>query len=936
MSCDDSKRIVIVRGNDTNFNGQPFFTLNITSSIWDLSELKASLSVGGVTKQYNDLSSGTIDVSFTAAETATMPFGNLDGVLKFYNTENQVFTAESLLPFKVISIVHGNAIAVTPATYNITVEQGGETVLNIDVEASVSVEVGTTTTLPAGSDATVINSGTGSHLVLDFGIPRGEDGQDGKDGKDGADGKDGKDGEDGKDGTDGRDATINGENTLTLTASNGLSLTQTGDVADISGKALSDAIGDIQELIPAQASDTNQLADKNFVNSTVQTGTANFRGNWADWATVPTNANDYPVDYAGNKTPTVNDYLVVQDASDYTGETLEGTWRFKYSGEWSVNGKSGWLPEYQVNETPLTAAQLAALNSGATATNIGQIATNTAAIGTLPSLTTTAKTDLVSAINEVDAEAGSKVSDVKLEGSSTSLVSGGVATIPYSKGATYGVVRTGTKGVGTTSSGDLQIIPASTTQIDYRAGNTYAPITCSNFDYILSKSIVSNTQTLAQAGKTAACDWIGAIEQGYADNDLMANEFYEVPQNVKLELSGGSLIVKAGTKYYRPDGVVAEKTTDGTLSGSSVNGQFFVCVNSNGGAARFWKDITFAGPTAPTGFSGNGLWYDTTNNIIKNSTDGGSTWANNFSFPIAIATCSGGSFISIDWLFNGIGFIASRLFMLPDVKGYIPNGRNADGSLNVTKFSTSAITVADASSLSGSTYLFSAAANYLNFFPTGVKYDREDNLNKNASGVAQSQMIGGVVSLTNGVIDSITVNAGGLNANDITTALGYTPVSVVQFNGTSVTTGGVANIPIATQAQVQAKSATGNPLTPSNIDDIGGSVSRSVYDNVQAITAGAINLADGSVFYTTSPTANTAYTISTSALTQTGFSYRYFNVILTQPSVPVACDFTTNNNVKWVENTTPDLSVGDRTYLLAFQTFDGGTNWVGSLATWWE
>ena len=131
----------------------------------------------------------------------------------------------------------------------------------------------------------------------------------------------------------------------------------------------------IDELIPNQASTSNQLADKAFVNSSVQTATANFRGNWSDWASVPTVASDYPVDYAGNKTPTVNDYLIVQDASDYTLDTLDGTWRFKYSGEWSTDGKSGWLPEYQVNETPLTQAQLDAINSGITAADVTTIGT---------------------------------------------------------------------------------------------------------------------------------------------------------------------------------------------------------------------------------------------------------------------------------------------------------------------------------------------------------------------------------------------------------------------------------------------------------------------------------------------------------------------------------------------------------------------------------
>lgn len=135
-------------------------------------------------------------------------------------------------------------------------------------------------------------------------------------------------------------------------------------------------ISTINGKIPAAASSSNQLADKSFVNSTVQTASANFRGNWATWNGVPTDANDYPADADGNKTPTKNDYMVVQDASGFPTSpdpALAGTWRFKYSGDWATDGKNGWHPEYQVNETPLTSDQLAALNSGITADAVSKL-----------------------------------------------------------------------------------------------------------------------------------------------------------------------------------------------------------------------------------------------------------------------------------------------------------------------------------------------------------------------------------------------------------------------------------------------------------------------------------------------------------------------------------------------------------------------------------
>lgn len=223
------------------------------------------------------------------------------------------------------------------------------------------------------------------------------------------------------------DAVNSGANTTNIgqitTNANNIT-TNTNDIATINGK------------IPNEASSSNQLADKSFVNSTIQTATANFRGNWATWSAVPTTATDYPTDYAGNKTPTVNDYLVVQDASGYTGQTLTGTWRFKYSGVWSTDGKNGWLPEYQVNETPLTSAQLQALNSGITNTLVGQITTNE---NNITSLGTSKQDALVSGTNiktingnsvlgsgDITIQAGQQV-DVQING--TSIVSSDIANI---------------------------------------------------------------------------------------------------------------------------------------------------------------------------------------------------------------------------------------------------------------------------------------------------------------------------------------------------------------------------------------------------------------------------------------------------------------------------------------------------------------------------
>jgi hypothetical protein len=53
------------------------------------------------------------------------------------------------------------------------------------VDASITITIGTTTTLPAGSSATVTNTGTTTDPVFNFGIPKGDTGAAGQDGTDG-------------------------------------------------------------------------------------------------------------------------------------------------------------------------------------------------------------------------------------------------------------------------------------------------------------------------------------------------------------------------------------------------------------------------------------------------------------------------------------------------------------------------------------------------------------------------------------------------------------------------------------------------------------------------------------------------------------------------------------------------------------------------------
>ena len=118
-------------------------------------------------------------------------------------------------------------------------------------------------------------------------------------------------------------------------------------------------ISTINSKIPNQASSSNQLADKDFVNSSIATNTANFIGTFNSVAELEA--------YSG--TLTNNDYAFVATI-DSVGNTLYD--RYKYS-----TNTQEWLFEYELNNSSFTAVQWASINSGATTENINQITTNT-------------------------------------------------------------------------------------------------------------------------------------------------------------------------------------------------------------------------------------------------------------------------------------------------------------------------------------------------------------------------------------------------------------------------------------------------------------------------------------------------------------------------------------------------------------------------------
>lgn len=140
---------------------------------------------------------------------------------------------------------------------------------------------------------------------------------------------------------------------------------------------IKDKFDEIDGVIPSQANKSNQLADKDFVNSSLNSIAAFYitkdaEGNAFETKEELTKATIF---YSGGEVriPTRNDYCLVRadEDNDYS------TTRYIY--------QNGWEFQYIVNETALTAAQLATLNSGLVASDKTQIKRNKTDIADLQS-----------------------------------------------------------------------------------------------------------------------------------------------------------------------------------------------------------------------------------------------------------------------------------------------------------------------------------------------------------------------------------------------------------------------------------------------------------------------------------------------------------------------------------------------------------------------
>ena len=127
-------------------------------------------------------------------------------------------------------------------------------------------------------------------------------------------------------------------------------------------KTVADDVATINWKISSNASSSNKLMDKNYIDDSINSVTAyyitkNAQGDqWATYAELSAATTFYSWWVA--RTPTRNDYTIVLADENYSNATT----RYIYN--------SGWEYQYTVNETALSQAQLDALNSWITSAKV--------------------------------------------------------------------------------------------------------------------------------------------------------------------------------------------------------------------------------------------------------------------------------------------------------------------------------------------------------------------------------------------------------------------------------------------------------------------------------------------------------------------------------------------------------------------------------------
>ena len=291
------------------------------------------------------------------------------------------------------------------------------------------------------------------------------------------------------------------------------------------------------------------------------------------------------------------------------------------------------------------------------------------------------------------------------------------------------------------------------------------------FDASRSSSVYGNSDTvqpkaikyraMIQLSTGVLDESLYKIENHALFDDRITNCITYIPQDIKLELNDETLTLKAGSKVYIPNGFEADGTTrkfdevvienDLILPSTAYSGDssWLLVYDFDAQALSCVRpSYCSSGTTPPSSSVDYQMFYNIDDNEIYWYISGAKY--HKHALSLGLFTTTSGTISSIDQVFNGFGYIGSVVFALPGVKGLIPNGRNADGSLKNIKFTTSSVSIIFYNTAYNN-YKLALNTNSIGIYVSNpidrLEYKEKENINyNNHSGVVESRAHVGFVS----------------------------------------------------------------------------------------------------------------------------------------------------------------------------------------------
>ena len=240
----------------------------------------------------------------------------------------------------------------------------------------------------------------------------------------------------------------------------------------------------------------------------------------------------------------------------------------------------------------------------------------------------------------------------------------------------------------------------------------------------------------------------------------VSNCITKIPQDITLELNSGTIILKAGSKVYVPNGFETDGVTpkfDAITISSDVSayfagvdrGQCMVFYQVDANTLGWYRPNECSSGTSQT----NAVFYNTSTNTIKFVNEN-----QRASLPLGIIFESNGSGITAtNQVFNGFGYIGSIVYALPGIKGQAPNGRNIDGSLNNNEINVSNVITAQVSSYNA--YIIVSNNTIYLYDDTVTTYRHDENRlydDHTSVYIPTDRFVAGRMIQNSGVVSSIT------------------------------------------------------------------------------------------------------------------------------------------------------------------------------------